>query len=86
LLCQGFERAAAPGYNSVPLHVSHDIPGIVSMTPNPHVDTLIGSNWCRLLSFLGKRGCDYMIDLLLECSLFCPNDLEPENMYQLSGK
>jgi hypothetical protein len=68
------------------MDISHGIPGIVSMMPNPHVETLTGSHWCFLLSILGKRGCDYMMDLLLECAVFCPIDLEPGNLYQLSGK
>jgi hypothetical protein len=86
LLCQGFERAAARGLSAVPVDVSHGIPGVVAVVPNPHVETLTGADWCFLLSVLGKRGCDYMMDLLLECAVFCPTELEPGNLYQLSGK
>jgi hypothetical protein len=86
LLCQGFERAATWGLSAVPVDVSHGIPGVVAVVPNSHFKTLTGADWCFLLSVLGKRGCDYMMDLLLECAVFCPTELEPGNLYQLSGK
>lgn len=86
LLCQGFERGGAKGLSAVPVDVSHGIPGVVAVMPNPHVEMLLGTGWCFLLSVLGKRGCDYMMDLLLECAIFCPTELEPANLYQLSGK
>jgi hypothetical protein len=86
LLCQGFERAAVRGLSAVPVDVSHRIPGVVAVEPNLHIATLTGADWCFLLSVLGKRGCDYMLDLLLECAVFCPTELEPGNLYQLSGK
>jgi hypothetical protein len=86
LLCQGFERGAAKGLSAVPVDVSRGIPGVVGVVPNPHIETLTGADWCFLLSVLGRRGSDYMMDLLLECAVFCPTELEPGNLYQLSGK
>jgi hypothetical protein len=65
------------------------IPGIVCQIPNSHVETLIGPDWCRLLSAIGKGGEVYIADLLLQCAVFAPMISEGGrnrgNYYQLSG-
>jgi hypothetical protein len=86
LLCHGFERASAAGQNGQRLSIVPGIPGIVCQYPNPHIETVTGKPWCKLLSLLGRGGDLIMVDLLLDCGLFVPAMDGIHGFRQLSGK
>lgn len=47
--------------------------------------TLKGPLWCRLQAVLGEGGDRIMMDMLMDCAIFCPVDDTFANYYQLSG-
>jgi len=86
LLCHGFHRAARANHanqaDNVPIS---SVPGLVERSPNCHVRTLKEPVWCRLHALLGRGGDRMIMNLLLECALFCPVSGGTGNFYQLSG-
>jgi hypothetical protein len=49
------------------------------------VRTLKDETWCRLHALLGPGGDRIIMDMLLECAIFCPVEGGTANYYQLSG-
>ena len=86
LLCHGFQRASVRGQNGLALSAAPGIPGILPHYPNSYVETIKGHLWCRVHSLLGQGGDRIMMDLLLDCGIFCCLDEESRNYYQLSGQ
>lgn len=64
--------------------VATAIPGVVCQYPNKFVERLTGPAWCELLSALGRGGDLVMVDLLVDCALFCPCSGH-EGLLQVSG-
>jgi hypothetical protein len=86
LLCHGFQRGAhANRANNEQLDPTSSVPGLVARSPNSHVRTLKEETWCRLHALLGPGGDRIIMDMLLECAIFCPIDGGNANYYQLSG-
>lgn len=86
LLCHGFQRAA----NTNRAHVADadptsSVPGLISRSSNSHVRTLKEPVWRRLHALLGQGGDRIIMDMLLECAIFCQVDGGTGNLYQLSG-
>ncbi|KAK4128774.1 hypothetical protein N657DRAFT_629813 [Parathielavia appendiculata] len=86
LLCDGFRRQACPNNRSASAAgITTTIPGLCSIYPNQHVQTLKASPWPQLLMQLGKEGERIMIGLLLDCAIFRPVKAGKGNFHQLSG-
>jgi hypothetical protein len=86
LLCHGFQRGAhANRADNDHFDPTSSVPGLVARTPNSHVQTLKEETWCRLHALLGPGGDRMVMDMLLECAVFCPIDGGNANYYQLSG-
>jgi telomerase reverse transcriptase len=86
LLCHGFQRGAhANRANDEHLDPTSSVPGLVARSPNSHVRTLKEDTWCRLHALLGPGGDRIIMDMLLECAIFCPIVGGTANYYQLSG-
>lgn len=81
VLCDGFRRKNGPGDKG-----GNKIPGLFSLYPNSHVQSLKGSPWPELLALLGQSGERMMIDLLLDYSIYVAVQAGFRNYYQLSGK
>ncbi|KAF2831905.1 hypothetical protein CC86DRAFT_82738 [Ophiobolus disseminans] len=86
LLCHGFQRAGgANPANNTDKDPTTSVPGLVARSPNSHVRALKEPVWCRLQALLGQGGDRIIIDMLLECALFCPVEGGTGNLCQLSG-
>jgi telomerase reverse transcriptase len=64
--------------------VATGIPGVVCQYPNKFIERLTSPAWCELLSALGRGGELVMVDLLVDCALFCPCS-NHEGLQQVSG-
>ncbi|KAI9832402.1 MAG: hypothetical protein M1819_004390 [Sarea resinae] len=85
LLCHGYQRSAFAPRRIHSHNPVESIPGLVSHSPNPYVDTVKSSLWGDMLSLLGKEGERLMIDLVLDCGIFSPVSKGIGNFYQISG-
>ncbi|KAH7035079.1 uncharacterized protein B0I36DRAFT_317563 [Microdochium trichocladiopsis] len=86
MLCDGYRRNWGSGPQRQPVGAGREIPGILSMSPNPYVQMLKQSPWPDLLLLLGKSGERIMIDLLLDCAIFKLIKAGEQNFCQISGK
>ena len=86
MLCQGYRR------NVTTRAIQRDevdfctIPGLVSTSPNDHVEAMKAAPWPRVLATMGKEGEKTMIDLILDCGIFLPIKTGRGNYHQLSGE
>jgi len=62
------------------------IPGLLSIHPNQHVESIKTLPWCLLLDKMGKGGDGIMMNLLLDCGIFMSVGSGHGNFSQLSGK
>ena len=88
LLCDGFRKSSGPNFQRQEgLGAGKpSIPGLFSLFPNHHAETLKKTPWPELLVLLGKAGEQIMIDLLLDCGIFTSVSAGTGNMWQLSGR
>lgn len=56
----------------------------MALSPNAHVETVKSARWAAVLCLLGEGGDKVMMDLLLDCGLFCAE--ADGNVFQVSGK
>ncbi|KAK4992675.1 Telomerase reverse transcriptase [Elasticomyces elasticus] len=85
ILCHGFQRAATGGQHGLNLSVAPGIPGLLSYSPNAHVETLKNQPWSSLPSLIGKDAQRVLIDLFMECGIYIPVNAGNDNLSQISG-
>ena len=85
MLCHGYQRVRHPQQAGEDHDACAGIPGVVSHYPNSNVETLKGASWANVLRLLGKRGEEYMLDMILDCGTFVSIDEGSSNYFQLSG-
>lgn len=84
-MCQGYKKDVTSR-----LIIGNDrgisaIPGVVTIHPNHHVNTMKGPNWVQVLTLLGRDGEKVMVNLLVGCGIFAALESGNGNYHQLSG-
>ncbi|ORY65812.1 uncharacterized protein BCR38DRAFT_166695 [Pseudomassariella vexata] len=86
LLSDGFRRGAPSRPQGQTGGLAHNVPGVYSLYPNPHVERLKEAPWPQFLKLLGSCGDRIMMDLLLDCSVFLRLSSGQDNYQQISGE
>ncbi|KAK4500419.1 hypothetical protein PRZ48_008608 [Zasmidium cellare] len=84
ILCQNFQRYITEHNYGPEPEIVPGIPGIYSVGPNEHVQTLRGHPWTFIPDLLGKGSERLIGDLLMDCGVFTPVG-KSSNLIQLSG-